>query len=372
MADLAARLRHTADVAPPELHLLLPALRCLVTTLPVAKPEARLFTKTLPWTLEERLLEPVEQTHFAHGAPAGGLAPVAAINAAWLQNLLARLHAAGLQPQSACSELFLVPWQRGQWTVCLPADDAPVLVRHGAHAGFACARANLNTALQLLLNESNEGPRQVVVIAEPSAHIDNSGLFPALLQSHLVLQRRSTAQLFGAVELPPCNLLQGRFAPALPWAQWWRQWRPAAALLAGLLVADLALSSYGSFRWNAEADRNEAALVELYRSVQPDGELVDPQLQLEQALATVGAAAQPGFLTLLSRMAPALQAAPGTLVQNLEYDGASGYLQVQILTGDFAAAENLRARLQQLGLHAELLGSSSDSAGSRTRLRVGG
>jgi type II secretion system protein L len=196
-------------------------------------------------------------------------------------------------------------------------------------------------------------------------------LFPVLLQSRLVLQRQELAQMMGTAELPPCNLLQGRFAPALPWAQWWRQWRVAAALLAALLLTDLVLSGYASVRMNRAAERNEADLVQLYRSVQPDGELVDPRLQLEQALAAVGANQQ-GFLTLLDRMGPALRAAPEARVQNLEYDGASGDMQLQVLTADYSGAEDLRMKLQQLGLQAELLGSSRDSAGSRTRLRVGG
>jgi type II secretion system protein L len=370
--EVAARLRgRLTPQNAPDLHVLLPAARCLVTTLPVAKHEQKHLHSTLPWTLEERLLEPAEQMHCAHGPVVAGVASVAAINAAWLQQVLDDLRAAGLQPQSACSELFLLPWQAGLWSVYLPAaSDAPVLVRHGAHAGFACARSNLHTALQLLLNEHGEAPRQVVVLAEAATQIDNAALFPVLLQARLVPQRQSAAQLMGAMTLPDCNLLQGRFAPALPWAAWWRQWRVAAALFAGLLLTDLALSAYQAFRLNRAAAGHEAAVIELYRSVQPDGVVVDPRLQLEQALAAVGAAGQEGFLSLLSRMAPALQATPDARVQNIEYDGTSGDLQLQVLTTDLAA-ENLRAQLRQQGLEAELLGSSNDSAGNRTRLRVG-
>ncbi|MES2626680.1 MAG: type II secretion system protein GspL, partial [Pseudomonadota bacterium] len=40
--------------------LTIPAHRCLLTSVPVTKHESRLLRKTLPWVLEERLLEPVE------------------------------------------------------------------------------------------------------------------------------------------------------------------------------------------------------------------------------------------------------------------------------------------------------------------------
>lgn len=354
-------------------HLLLPAERCLVTTAPVARHEAKHLARTLPWTFEERVLEPVEQLHVAHGPVSGGTAAVSAVNAAWLQQALAELRAAGIEPEFACSELFLLPWQPGHWTVLLPADATAVaIVRHGAHAGFACARANLHKALQLLLNEYSEAPRQVVVISPDAIAQDElTTLFPVLLHARIALQRKSAGQLLGSIVWPPCNLLQGRFAPALPWALWWRQWRIAAALLAGLLLSDLALSAYEGIRLNRQAASAEAEALALYRTVQPDGAVVDARLQLEQALAAAGVSARGGFLGLLARMAPALQATPDARVQNLEYDG-TGVLQVQVFTNDYAAAENLRVKLQQLGLEAELLGSNRVGGGSLTRLRVGG
>lgn len=354
----------------PELHLLLPAQRCLVLDLPVAKHEAKHLSATLPWTLEERLLEPVEQVHVAHGPVQDGSAPVSAINAAWLQHRVDDLRAAGLQPQSACSELLLLPWQEGQWSVAF-ADADMVLVRHGAHAGFACARRNLNTALQLLLNEQQQAPQQVRVIGVDANALDAT-LFPVLLQSRLSVQRHDAQRLAAAFAPPACNLLQGAFAPALPWAKWWREWRVAAVLLFGLLLGDLALSAYGTVQLERAAAEQDAAIVALYRSVQPDGALVDPRLQLEQAIAAAGASGNDSFLELLSRMAPALQATPEARVQNLEYDASNGLLQLQVLTADYAAAEKLRGYLQNAGLQAELLGSSRDGSGNRTRLRVGG
>jgi type II secretion system protein L len=115
-SEVAGRLRGTLAYEQ-RLHLLVPAARCLLTQVPVAKHEARHLGKTLPWTLEERVLEPVEQLHVAHGPVVNGTASVAVINAAWLKQALDELRGAGIQPDFACSELFMLPWQAGRcWT----------------------------------------------------------------------------------------------------------------------------------------------------------------------------------------------------------------------------------------------------------------
>src|SRR5688500_13088129 len=56
---------HRASAA--DYTLTIPAHKCLLTSVPVAKHEAALLHKTLPWVLEERLLEPAETQHFALG-----------------------------------------------------------------------------------------------------------------------------------------------------------------------------------------------------------------------------------------------------------------------------------------------------------------
>jgi general secretion pathway protein L len=362
--------RHAVAIAP---DLLLPAARCLLTTVPVARHEARLLHRTLPWRLEDRLLEPAGELHFATSAVRQGHADVCAVNKAWLAEVLAALAAAGLQPRRAVSELLQLPWHSSQWTVLMPAtDSAPCLVRHGRHAGFACAATNLQLALQLLLNESPEPPHALVVYAAPDLDFVATDLLPPLLLTRLQLQRQEARDLLQtALPEPTCNLLQGAFAPRLPLARWWQQWRIAALLLVALLLTDVTLTGLQTRALAQQTAAAEAELLALFRSVQPEGAVVNPRLQLQQAIAGLGGRVQPGFLTLLGRMAPALAAQPGAAIRSLDYSAATGELGLLVETPGFAAAESLRMNLQQAGLQAELLGSSSDGSRSLTRLRVG-
>src|SRR5687767_4338266 len=69
--------------------LTIPAQKCLLTSVPVAKHEAALLRKTLPWVLEERLLEPAETQHFALGKIMGNTAAVCVVNSSWFAAVLA-------------------------------------------------------------------------------------------------------------------------------------------------------------------------------------------------------------------------------------------------------------------------------------------
>ena len=47
-------------------------------------------------------------------------------------------------------------------------------------------------------------------------------------------------------------------------------------------------------------------------------------------------------------------------------------MQLTLITNDFNSAESIRRRLQTLGLHAELTGSSSSPEGNRSNLSISG
>ena len=111
--------------------------------------------------------------------------------------------------------------------------------------------------------------------------------------------------------------------------------------------------------------------VALYRQAQPQGELVDPVLQLQQLVSASGGSEQ-RLLPLLSRMAPVLATEPGSTVEALDFDAATGELQVELRSSGLSVIESLRSKLQAAGLVAELVGSSSEGNTNRSRLRVVG
>lgn|GEM_PF-663429 len=357
------------------LTLVIPAQFCLATSVAVTKHEAPLLASTLPWTLEDRLIESPETLHFATGQINQGKAHVTVVSLSWMTELQAALGSANISPTAVVSEFSLLPWQEGQWTLLLEQDVGKAVrcvLRAGEYQGFVCVLSNLHFSLQLFLNENPQTPSDLVIYAVAELAQNVQQHLPALLQTkYTVLHQTWWQTIQPAISKQSVsNLLQGKFAPRFPWQHWWQQWRLVASLVLGLLVTDVVATVWQTKNVQQATAANDAGIVELFRSVQPDAVMVDPQLQLERAVAALGGNQHPRLTTLLQRMAPALEKMSATEIQSLDYNHNTGELQLVIVTDGFAAAEALRASLQALGLQTDLLGSSSEGSRSRSRLRV--
>ncbi len=351
--------------------LLLPASISSITELTVGAGETALLRKTLPWRLEENLILAPETLHFSHGAVVDGRVAVTVTDQSALAQIQAAAAAAGITLQSACAELSLVPWQPQQWSLWAQDQSVQqVLVRHGWHQGFACEISNLAAALNLLQNEQQLWPKQIVFFGshEQAALIQQT--LPASLRPLLVVRRAPAWEELLAGAQHCGSVLQGSFAPPLPWQRWWQSWRIAACLLVALLVSDAAITSASTWHLRTERAALQQQLEQQFRQVQPQGALVDAVAQLRQLLAANGGNGQQ-LLPLLTRMAPVLSTEPGSVVQALDFDALSGSLQLELHSAGLGSVESLRSKLQKAGLTVELVGSSSDGNSSQARLRVG-
>lgn len=370
------RLERTALIAlaaatqsnPP--ILVLPLRHCLVDELQVAPHELRHLATALPWRFEEQVIAPVESLHFAQSPVQEGKLRVTAVSRSWLTAVLEDLADIGILPREAVCETELMPWCEQEWTLQVqPAEDgtAQGLLRHGWHRALLCHPDNVAPILQALADEAAALPRRIRLCADNVTAAAWRARLPSVMQ--------------GLVEIvspvPPavlpsgfCNVLQGAYAPRLPWARWWREWRIAAVLLLALFLAEAGMTAAAGWQLHAMNRDLQAAMTRTAAEALPGAEIVDPQLQLRRAVAVAGGSEGSGMLALLTRMLPSLSANPALRIQGLEYDQASGELQLLLESRGFGAVESLRASLQSQGMQAELLGSTSDGNVSRSRLRV--
>jgi type II secretion system protein L len=355
-----------AAAADAELVLAVPAQRALLREVTVAAHERRLLRQTVPYSLEEELVDDVDGQHFAFGPLQGGRVPVAIVGRAWLASALERAAAAGLDIRRIVPEQLLLPWREGCWT--LLAEPGRWVVRAGPWRGFALEPEAAALALQLLLDDAESVPRQLLVYSDEA---------PETLLPQLPELLRGVAELHAAGELPPpaaaplIDLRQGAFARALPWRRWWRSWRWPLAAVAVAVVVQFAVAAVQHWQLSERNLELRRQIEQVYRSVEPQGAVVEPERQLRRKVQALQGQSAGALLPLLEQVGGALRSIDGIALQNLTYSERQGEVRLNLSAPSFADVEKLRQALAAKGLRAELVGSNADGDRTRAQMRIG-
>jgi len=335
--------------------------------LPVAPEEKKHLNQSLPYALEEQVAVDVDTLHFASCPLEDDLYAVAITARARIeewQALLADL------PGIAqwIPEPLLLPWQDGEW--CLVVEGESAIIRVGQCAGFTVERELVNALSRSVLAEAGT-PRAVIVYGADQAA--DTALLPEELRDKVQWRRGNLCAALLLIEAPQVrlNLLQGDFAPRLPLAQWWRQWRAVAAVLAGAFVLQMG-AVFAEYRnLSAQNLALRGAVEESYRRAFPQGAVVDAEKQLRRQLDALGGTGQAsGFVGLLDRVGGAIAGMPGTTIASINYNDKGDEMRLNIIAANFEDVEQLRTRIHEAGLDATMGSSNMQGTRVSARLRV--
>jgi len=359
-AGLSQR-RLAACFAVPGADVRLLALR-------VTAAEKKHINKSLPYTLEDQVAADVDDLHFAHCALDRDTLGVAICARERMQRWAELLGAfPGLNLW--LPEPLLLPWQEGEWCLVLEGDRA--VMRTGRCEGCAIERAMAGVMLEGALRESARPDAIVVYGSDQDADL---GLLPESLRESAQWRRGDlyASMLLSDTGVAPLNLRQGDFAPRLPLARWWGQWRAVAAVFIAAFVLQLA-AVYADYRnLAAENVALRSAVQESYRRAFPEGQVVDAEKQLRRQLDVLrGTTQSSGFVSLVERVGQAVAGMPGTSIATMNYNDSSDEMRMNIVAADFEGVEQLRSRINESGLEAVMESSSSQGDEVRARLRVG-
>jgi general secretion pathway protein L len=325
--------------------------------------------RAVPFAVEDQLADPVESLHFAIGdGERGAPLTVLAVRRERLRGWLDELRHSGVQPDLVIPETLALPTHDERASVLL--DGARAIVRAGPRRGFATEAAALDDLLAV-----GDLPRQDGVASIALVRVDGASR-PAL--SARVVEEHAVGDAIEAFArglrgqrtdtLP--NLLQGVFAAQHRGAPVRRLWRFAAALAVTLLVLALAHAVLEWWLLERRVAELQSAQQVLYRSVYPDGRVLDNPAERMRAdhLQRRGAGGG-GPLPLLAQLAPLLTSSTQHTVESLEYRG--GTLEVGMRAPTMAALDALRESAATLpGLRVELASASAGRAGAQGTLRV--
>jgi general secretion pathway protein L len=321
------------------------------------------IAQALPYALEEQLIEPPENLHFAFAHEADGALAVAVTRRERMESWLAALAAAGLAPTRLAPVTLSLPLADRAWTLSFV--DGEIVLRSGVRTGLggpAEARppAWLHAALAEARSESG-APERILLVDAP-ADLDS-----AAWREGLGLPLEAMRPGEAAVPEAPLDLLQQHYAPRARMAALKRAYVPAAALLAAWLLATLAFDAIEWARLSRAAGAAEEEMRTLLMKSFPETRaILDPAEQMRRGLedlsARSGIAAPGDMLSLLARAAPAIERESRLRVQGVEY--ADRALAIRLVASE-ADAESLARTLRARSLEVEV-----QRAGGEARLRV--
>lgn len=352
-------------VRDADLILVVPAQKVLLRDVAFAPQEKRLLRQTVPYSLEEQLIDDVDTQHFALGTAHANAVPVAIVQKQWLRDWLQKCTQAGLDIKRALPEQLLLPYRENCWTLCI--EPQRWLVRVSAYRGFALEPESAALALQLLLDDTAEIPQQLLVQSDQPLELLLAQIPELLRGSVEVLEKTKPA-----VDNPLIDLLQGVFARTLPWRRWWQQWQLAAIALLIAVVVDAAAMGIAHHRLSKQNLALRQQIEAVYRTVEPRGVVNDPELQLRRKLKVLQGHQGSGVMPLLQQVGGALKKVDAISVQNLTYSEQQGELRVSATAATFKDVEAARAAIAATGLSAQLVGSNTDGDKTRAQLRISG
>ncbi len=174
----------------------------------IAKPTAprRKWSGLIPWILEEKILQPLEKTHFVIGDNATDeLVDVFVVSKDDLNAWVNVAQNAGFAPIQMTPDYFAVPWEEGRINALWR--KGYFLVRHSLSEGFS-AKADLTWAMiDCLIRDAKTPPRL-------SISLPDSQMIPQHLRD--LAEVNDNSQNWQMIEMSDgINLLSGDYRPII-------------------------------------------------------------------------------------------------------------------------------------------------------------
>jgi general secretion pathway protein L len=372
----------TAMSAGRRVAVIIPASEALTTDSDAPAKSAAKLAQVVPYALEERVADEIENLHFAIGerSEAGARVPVVVVKRARVEGWLAELGAAGLVPAAIYSAATLLPSMPGQMIALLDGDT--LIVRVGDATPLVLPALSIADAFELAFATQQSQvagleppPLGLLLYAgheEWQAHQDAidalrdrfTGVKVQLLPAGPISVLAPAAAAGDAV-----NLLQGALAVSSPVEMRWRSWRVAAMLAAALVLLHIGARWFELHRLEKSETALDSSIEDAFRIAMPgQNNATNARRRVEQRLAEVRSGGGGTLLPALSALATARSAAPAATIEGITF--RDGTLQLRISAPDAAALDAIGRQLRSAQWQADILGGSANGDAYRGNMQI--
>ncbi|CAM3438688.1 type II secretion system protein GspL [Parendozoicomonas haliclonae] len=269
--------------------------------------------QSLRWRLEDDIAEDVEQLHIAVLEQADGIAHLASVSQARMEQWQSWLAGAEIESNQWLPDTLALPWNEGE--ISIFHKEKKSLVRSGQYTTAVCEESWMPLYLRSI--DSDE-------LAHKELSVDS--VFEVASRSSL-------------------NLLQGSWQPRSKTMLQVRVWRRAAVLAVLSLTLFLGQSITLNTRLEAQNQTLQQQAKDIYQQLFPGERIVRLESQLKQKLASLQGSKQTEVVTmplLLEQLAPAFTSVPAFQTMDMEYNLSREELRITAQSVDFESFERFR------------------------------
>ena len=369
-----------------QIIVLVPGEDVLLTEVKLSARNRAQLLQALPYAVEDQLLSPVEDLHFAAAQTRGEQVGVAVVAKSRMRAWLERLREEGIRADVLLPESLALPLAPDSATVVI--EDARAIVRLAPWSAFACTLGELPAWLQQAQAAQMLRPLEVHDFRAAPALV-----LPVPVAAYLERQRDPLALFASAFDAADAaskpgagrgsvagtqaiNLLDGEFGVSHRQARGARWWRIAAALAAAVVVVAILDLGADVLRLSRASARMDALAQQAVHAAFPEIDAaqlarVSPGQLMRGRLERLGGGAQSsGLLRVLAQIAPVLGSTTRTQTRGMEY--RNGVLELALRAPDVAALDSVRERLTTVpGLQPAVTAANPGADGVDGRIRIG-
>lgn len=342
---------------------------------PFDEKEKRHIAKLLPYEMEERIIDNVDDLHFAIGDISGGSASVAYVKMETVAQVMEEVNSLPCDLYQCLPDYLMLKREHGSITIVY--DDNQVFVNQGGGIGFTvdagfapvvlgAMEGKVATDTKLVLLAEDDERLQQLLTWLPDAWQQEEG--------GLEIDARF-GSLWDAIDISfpdtSMSLRRGAFARQLPLVRWWETWQLPVYIAAAAFVLSLAVSFSQYLGAKSEFASIRDETTRIFLDAVPNGRKGDPERELKSRLQSTSGGGQPtNMMQLLSASAKAVKQVPDITFSSFRYNGDNRELQLDFEAKTFADVEKVRELIAKSSVNAELMRVNPKGGVQQARLKI--
>ena len=219
-------LQSVAGARVDSKSLWVPSERVGLHSIPIPSAPERKWAELIPWMLEDRLLQPIDEMHFVVAGRDDQQLHILAVSQQDMREWLRIADNAGVAASAMTPDFMALTWETG--VVSVGWREGMLLVRDGIYSGFAASPNVGWVMLDGILKNSSVMPRL-------SISLPDEDMVPEHLREAASINSSSIDWQF--TSFPSLNLMSAEFKPKAASSVWFHWWPVAVSTFAVLFLA---------------------------------------------------------------------------------------------------------------------------------------